>query len=47
MEFSTEFPEYPFQNELSEEMKLAGTVLYPIKVKDNWGFIDETGKTAE
>jgi len=43
-EFINEFPDYPFVQELEQEMKLANTLFYPFKSKDKWGFIDEFGE---
>ncbi|MBK9192219.1 MAG: WG repeat-containing protein [Crocinitomicaceae bacterium] len=43
-EFMTEFPHYPFAEELEQEMKLANTIFYPFKSKEKWGFLDEFGE---
>ena len=42
-EFSESFPNYPYKEELEYEMKLANTLLYPIRYEKLWGFIDEKG----
>ena len=43
IEFSTQFPDYPYLDELNEELELINTRFYPIKDQDTWGFVDETG----
>lgn len=45
-EFTSAFPNYPYQKELEAEMELANTTFYPIKVNQLWGFIDEHGNVT-
>lgn len=41
--FKKEFPDYPFQTELAEQLERVERILYPIKKRNKWGFIDEKG----
>ncbi len=43
IEFSAQFPDYPYLDELNEELELINTRFYPIKDQDTWGFVDEDG----
>ncbi|MBD3635870.1 MAG: WG repeat-containing protein [Crocinitomicaceae bacterium] len=46
MEFKNEYPEYPFQEELTAEYNVADKVLYPIKSSGSWGFCDKSGRVV-
>jgi len=41
--FMKEFPDYPFQDELADQLARVERVLYPIKKRNKWGFMDESG----
>jgi hypothetical protein len=43
-EFVSEFPDYPYKDELEIEMTLAGTSFYPVKQGSKWGYINEWGQ---
>jgi len=40
--FLNEFEDYPFKDELMAQLNSVDRVLYPIKVRNKWGYIDET-----
>ncbi len=39
--FLNEFQDYPFKDELMAQLNSVERVLYPIKVRNKWGYIDE------
>src|SRR5690606_33808241 len=41
--FLKDFPDYPFINELMNDYKVAGMVLFPFRQQGQWGYIDDTG----
>lgn len=41
--FIAEFPNYPFRDELMAQLDRADRTLYPIKNRNKWGYIDESG----
>jgi hypothetical protein len=42
-QFVTEFPQYPFKNEIKSDLKMARTVLVPVKIFDKFGAMDLDG----
>lgn len=40
--FLNEFEDYPFKEELMKQLNNVDRTLYPIKVRNKWGYIDET-----
>jgi hypothetical protein len=44
MDFIKIYPNYPFMNELNEDIKLSVISFYPIKKNNLWGFINEEGE---
>ena len=42
--FLKKYPNYPFGNELKNDEALAKLVLLPVKVKNEWGYMDLQGK---
>ncbi len=43
-EFTSAFPEYPFLEEIEQELIVANQRFLPIKSGDQWGFVNETGQ---
>lgn len=41
--FKSEFPDYPFPDELTNDFQLQNYFFLPFKEKDKWGFINELG----
>src|SRR5690606_29466153 len=41
--FLTDYPDYPYINELMNDYKVASLVLYPFRQDGKWGYIDDTG----
>lgn len=43
-QFWLTYPEFPFRETISEDLRLSMTVFYPIREQGKWGFADSTGK---
>lgn len=43
--FQAEFKDYPFQDEIEEQLNQMNNQLYPIKVRNKWGYINAKGDT--
>lgn len=43
-EFTSEFPAYPFLEEIQQELILANQEFFPIKSGNFWGFVNESGE---
>lgn len=41
--FLDQFPDYPFKAELLVQLERADQLLYPIKVRNKWGYTDDSG----
>ena len=42
--FMEEFPDYPFQKDVADQLERVERVLFPIKNRNKWGYIDEKGE---
>lgn len=42
-QFWIAFPDFPFKETISEDLRLSMTSFYPIRIKNDWGFVDSTG----
>jgi len=45
LEFKEKYPDYPFLNEIEEDLKLLSTTFYPFVNNNLFGFFDSEGKT--
>ncbi|MFA7274506.1 MAG: WG repeat-containing protein [Crocinitomicaceae bacterium] len=43
-EFEKEFPQYPFKNEIKSDLKMARTLLVPVRVNDKFGAMNMEGE---
>lgn len=46
LEFKEKYPDYPFLNEIEEDLKLLNTTFYPFILNGLYGYFDKDGKTA-
>lgn len=44
LEFKINYPDYPFIDDLKQDMRLAAMQFLPFKVNNQWGFMDINGK---
>tara|TARA_R110000737_G_scaffold202403_1_gene221621 strand:+ start:38405 stop:40507 length:2103 start_codon:yes stop_codon:yes gene_type:complete len=42
-QFEKEFPQYPFKNEIKSDLKMARTILVPVKIQNKFGAMDLDG----
>lgn len=45
-QFWIDYPDFPFKETISEDLRLSMTSFYPIVQNEKWGFSDSTGATA-
>jgi hypothetical protein len=43
-QFWLTYPEFPFRETISEDLRLSMTTFYPVRENGKWGFADSTGK---
>lgn len=43
-QFWLQYPDFPFRETISEDLRLSMTHFYPVRENDKWGFADSTGK---
>lgn len=43
-QFWITYPEFPFRETITEDLRLSMTVFYPVRENGKWGFADSTGK---
>ncbi|MBK7129467.1 MAG: WG repeat-containing protein [Crocinitomicaceae bacterium] len=42
--FATNFPEFPYMEEIEREILLSNTTYFPFKTTDGWGYVSEDGQ---
>ncbi|CAN5149463.1 hypothetical protein BH09BAC5_BH09BAC5_10960 [soil metagenome] len=42
-QFWIDYPDFPFKETISEDLRLSLTTFYPVVLNNNWGFCDSTG----
>jgi hypothetical protein len=45
-QFWIDYPDFPFKETISEDLRLSMTTFYPIVQNEKWGFCDSTGATS-